>query len=113
MEVLYADKDKALLQIRRRLIKNFIDIIILSKLKDTPLSGYDVISLIKRRFHILLGSGSVYSLLYSMERKGLIKGVWNERRRIYTLTPKGEETIKATTDSHKRIESFVATLLPK
>ena len=113
LEILYADNEKALSQIRRRLVKNFMDVIILSELKETPLSGYDVMTLIYRRFRILLGSGSVYSLLYSMERKGLIKGDWNERRRLYTLTQKGEKAIEATMNSYNRIESFVANLLPK
>jgi len=113
LEILYADNEKALSQIRRRLVKNFMDVIILSELKGTPLSGYDVMTLIYRRFRILLGSGSVYSLLYSMERKGLIRGDWNERRRLYTLTQKGEKAIKATMNSYNRIESFVADLLPK
>jgi DNA-binding PadR family transcriptional regulator len=105
LEILYADRDRALSQIRRRLVKNFMDIIILSELKETPLSGYDVMTLIY--------SGSVYSLLYSMERKGLIKGDWNERRRLYTLTQKGEEAIEATTNSYDRIESFITDLLPR
>lgn len=113
MDILYADRDRALSQIRRRLVKNFMDIIILSELKETPLSGYDVLTLIYKRFHILLGSGSVYSLLYSMERKGLIKGDWNERRHLYTLTQKGEEAIEATTNSYDRIESFITDLLPR
>lgn len=113
MEVLYSDKEKVLSQMRRRLIKNFMDIIILSRLKETPMSGYDVITLIYKRFHILLGSGSIYSLLYSMERKGLIRGIWDERRRIYKLTSRGEETIKAVLDSYERIKSFMTKLFAK
>jgi len=88
-----------------------MDILILSKLKEAPMSGYDIISLIYKKFHILLGSGSVYSLLYSMERKGLIKGVWNERKRMYVLTPKGEATIEAALKSYEKIENFIMTLL--
>jgi len=75
------------------------------------MSGYDIISLIYRKFRVLPGSGSVYSLLYSMERKGLIRGTWDERRRIYVLTAKGEETLKAALNSHEGIENFMTALL--
>jgi len=113
LEALYVDKGQVLLQLRRRLVKSFMDILILTKLKEKPMTGYDIISLIYKEFRILPGSGSVYSLLYSMERKGLVKGTWDERRRIYTLTPRGVETIRAALDSYNMIEDFIALLLSK
>ncbi len=111
MEVLLVNERQVLPQIRRRLVSAFMDLVILSRLKERPMSGYDIISLVYRKFRVLPGSGSVYSLLYSMERKGLIKGTWDERRRIYVLTPKGEETIKAALDSYEGIENFMTALL--
>ncbi|NIM45420.1 MAG: PadR family transcriptional regulator, partial [Nitrososphaeria archaeon] len=51
-----------------------MDILILSQLRKTPMCGYDVITSIFERFNFLPSSGSVYSLLYSLERGGLIKG---------------------------------------
>jgi DNA-binding PadR family transcriptional regulator len=41
-----------------------------------------------------LSSGTVYSLLYALERKGLIEGAWKERKRAYSLTDKGKGTIE-------------------
>ena len=63
------------------IIKNFMDIIILAELRNGPLSGYDVISFIHNKFHLLVSSGTVYSLLYSLERNSLIEGAWNERKK--------------------------------
>jgi len=68
------------------------------ELRDTHLSGYDVMTLVYRRFRILLGSGSVYSLLYRMEREGLVAGTWTERRRVYRLTDKGNTVAEASDD---------------
>ena len=51
-----------------------------------------------------MGSGSVYSLLYRMEREGLIAGTWIERRRTYGLTDKGKAVAEATEDF---LEDFV------
>jgi len=66
-----------------------MDLLILMELNEKSVSGYDVMTPIYRRFHILMGAGSVYSLLYRMERDGLICGTWQERRRVYELTDRG------------------------
>lgn len=94
-----------------RIIKNFMDILVLAELKNGALSGYDVISFIHNKFHLLVSSGTVYSLLYSMERNGLIEGKWNERKRVYKLTEKGERTIKSILNANDKIQCFVTQLL--
>ena len=96
VELLSTEAGKCLLKLRRRLVKSFLDLLVLMELRSTHLSGYDVMTLVYRRFRILLGSGSVYSLLYRMEREGLIAGTWTERRRIYGLTDKGKAVASAT-----------------
>jgi len=60
-----------------RIVKNFMDILIMAELKDSPMSGYDVISFIHKKFRLLVSSGTVYSLLYSLERDGFIEGKFN------------------------------------
>ena len=85
-----------------------MDIIILAELRNGPISGYDVISFIHDKFHLLVSSGTVYSLLYSLERNGLIEGTWNERKRVYKLTEKGKKTILNAND---KIQNFITALL--
>ena len=65
---------KILKKMHERIIKNFMDIIVLTELRRGSMSGYDVISFIHNKFHLLVSSGTVYSLLYSLERNGLIEG---------------------------------------
>lgn len=95
----------------RRLIKSFLDVLILAELRNGPMSGYDVIAFIHRKFRLLVSSGTVYSLLYSLERDGLIEGNWNQRKRVYLLTDRGEETIKAIVDANEKIKGFLVNLL--
>lgn len=102
---------KVLKKMHERIIKNFMDIIILAELKTGPLSGYDVISFIHNKFHLLVSSGTVYSLLYSLERNGLIEGTWNERKRVYKLTEKGERTIETILGANDKINNFITSLL--
>jgi DNA-binding PadR family transcriptional regulator len=63
---------RILKKMHERIIKNSIDIIILAELRNRPMSGYDVISFIHNKFRLLVSSDTVYSLLYSLERNGLI-----------------------------------------
>jgi DNA-binding PadR family transcriptional regulator len=102
---------KILKKMHERIIKNFMDIIILAELRDGPLSGYDVISFIHNKFHLLVSSGTVYSLLYSLERNSLIEGTWNERKRVYKLTEKGVKTIETIMCANDKIKNFITGLL--
>src|SRR4030067_2217526 len=95
---------RILKKMHERIIKNFMDVIIMTELRNGPLSGYDVISYIHNKFNLLISSGTIYSLLYSLERNGLVEGVWDERKRIYKLTEKGQKTIATklnASDNHK------------
>src|SRR3990170_4514872 len=86
-------------KLRRRTIQNFLDILILTEMKNSSLSGYDVIGLVHQRFGILMSSGTVYSLLYSLERDGWIRGFRKHRKRAYDLTEKGEQNTKVFTEA--------------
>ncbi len=102
---------RVLRNMHRRIIRNFMDVLILAELRSGPMSGYDFIAYINDKFHLLMSSGSVYSILYSLERQGLITGVQNQRRRVYRLTEKGEQTIKAIVDSNNRMGHCMSVLL--
>ena len=98
-------------KMHERIIKNFMDIIIMTELRNGSLSGYDVISYIHNKFNLLVSSGAVYSLLYSLERNGLVEGVWDERKRVYKLTEKGEKTIDTLLNTSDKIRGFIANIL--
>jgi DNA-binding PadR family transcriptional regulator len=99
--------------LRRRTIKTFMDMLILAELQDKSLSGYDIISIIHKRFNILVSSGTVYSLLYSLERKGLVAADLDQRKRVYTLTEKGEQTLETVGKANGEINGLVQTLIAR
>jgi len=98
-------------KMHRRIIKSFMDVLILAELKNNPVSGYDVIAYIHNKFGILVSSGTVYSLLYSLERENLINGIWAKRKRVYELTEKGEKTIAAVLNANDKIKALMTNLL--
>jgi len=59
---------QVLREMYERVVKNFMDVLVMAELRNSPLSGYDVLSLIHKKFNLLVSSGTVYSLLYSLER---------------------------------------------
>jgi len=97
--------------LRRRTIKTFMDMLILAELQQKPLSGYDIIGLVHRRFNVLVSSGTVYSLLYSLERKGLVTADMDQRKRVYTLTEKGEQTLETVGRANREINGLVHNLI--
>jgi DNA-binding PadR family transcriptional regulator len=105
-------KLKILKNLRKRTIKNFLDIFILGQIQKKPRSGYDLIGLIHRRFDILISPGTIYSLLYSLERNALIKGIYeDERKRVYELTENGEKAIQAIKKANNEIQICLKNIL--
>lgn len=103
---------KVLEELRQKTVKNFMDILILKKLKQNAMSGYDTMSYIHRRFGIHLSPGTVYSTMYSLEREGLIKGILSERKRTYVLTERGKEVLETVKKSNGKIRNLLRSILP-
>jgi DNA-binding PadR family transcriptional regulator len=97
--------------IYERFLKEFMDILIMVKMRQGETSGYDILTYFHEKFDLLVSPGTVYSVLYSMERKGLIRAQGDDRKRVYTLTTKGEATIKAIRESSEVLENFLTRLL--
>ena len=97
--------------LRRRTIKTFMDVLIVAELQDKPLSGYDIIGLVHKRFNVLVSSGTVYSLVYSLERKGLVAADLENRKRVYNLTDKGKQTLETVGRAHGEINGLVQNLI--
>ena len=98
-------------ELRERAIKNFLDIFILAQVDKSPQGGYAIISLIHKKFDVLVSSGTVYSTLYSLERDGLINGEFDKRKRVYKLTGKGRETLDSVKKANGEIQNLLKNVL--
>lgn len=80
---------------RKKMVQSMFDLIALNFMEENGnLAGYDFIIWVQGKYNVLLSSGTVYSKLYGLERKGLVKGEYDEHKRVYTLTKKGKEHLK-------------------
>lgn len=100
-------------EIEIRIVKTLLDLIILNEIKNKKgIGGYDVILLVNKEFGIPLSSGTIYSVLYSIERKGLVKGILIGRRTGYALTPKGEQALNKIQMSKNQLQKFINNIFP-
>ena len=80
-------------------------------MRNSSLSGYDIIAYLHNKFNVLISSGTVYTVLYSMERDELIKGGLASRKRVYTVTDKGKGPIKTFNEINGLIQNFMEKLV--
>jgi PadR family transcriptional regulator PadR len=81
---------------KRELLKGNTPTLVLAVLRDGPRHGYGIAREIESRGGGMLAfkEGTLYPVLHSLEREGLIAGEWQQEpggrmRRVYTITPAG------------------------
>ncbi len=105
-------ENKIIRNVRREMIKHFLDIIVLNNIKlRGPLSGYDIMETVQAEFNFMMSSGSIYSLLYCLEREGLLKGEFVNQKRVFRLTDEGEEHIDTVVQSKEEIIRFARVII--
>jgi len=84
-------EDKMDKEIRRVLLK----FIVLKIIKDRPTHGYDIIQHIKgiTGGRWTPSAGSIYPILEGLESKGCIQSEETERKKVYSITPKGVKAL--------------------
>jgi len=90
-----------------RILRSFIDILILTELEKSSLSGYDITGLINDRFGIFISPGTVYNTLHTLETKNFIEGKWQDKKRVYKISNKGKEFLKVLREHKNEILSLL------
>lgn len=95
--------------------KSFLQPCLLLLLKEEPGYGYDLVTRLKA-LGIDDDSAAVYRSLRTLEEKGAVYSYWNTSsagpaRRMYRLTPAGEEQLQASVEllaeTHLAIERYL------
>lgn len=94
----------------KRIVQNFLDIVILLELRKRPLNSPDVINFVQNKFHITLSSDTVNSSLHALENERLITAMGAQNSKAYTLTERGKEAAWAFSNSKDRILGLVLNL---
>lgn len=97
-------------------LRGHIEPMVLAALERGAAHGFEIMQRLNAEgqglFH--LKEGTLYPILYRLEREGLLKAAWDEsgprkgpRRRIYRLSPKGTKRLK---DHRAEWQNFVAVV---
>ena len=97
-------------KIRERCVKSSLDTLLLLLFRRAEMSGYSALSCIYKNFSVLLSPGTLYPTLNELERDGLIKGRQEDRKKVYSLTPKGIETLSRYVAEYESFQSKVKLL---
>ena len=94
-------------------LKGHLDLLLLSVLSNGPAHGYAIIESLRARSEEVfdLPEGTVYPALHRLEEQGLLKSSWSEdtgrRKRIYQLTPKGQQALNTRQDEWLKFSKAV------
>jgi len=94
-------------------LKGHLDLLLLSILANRPAHGYAVIESLRSRSEgtFDLPEGTVYPALHRLEDQGLLESTWSQdsgrRKRVYQLTPKGQEALSTRQDEWLKFSKAV------
>jgi len=98
-------------EIETRLVKSFLDIIILQVIAiKGKAGGYELNRFLTDRFKRNLSSGTLYAAMYLLERKGLIQGEAVDRKTVYSLSQKGVTLLDNIRSSDEELRRFTALI---
>jgi DNA-binding PadR family transcriptional regulator len=96
--------------------KGFLKMILLKTISEKPTHGYEIIHQIQEKSggRWTPSPGSVYPALEYLESKGYIVSQDSERKKVYSITPKGTQMIeqmrKMREEMIKELASFLGDL---
>jgi DNA-binding PadR family transcriptional regulator len=101
-------ESKALQETRKRILKAVLAPAILAQLAERRfLSATNIIELLRKQHGIKLSSGTVYPILYKLEREGKIKRVPNRMKMLWVLNGKGKETVSDLQEIVKKLQNII------
>ncbi|MDI6916761.1 MAG: PadR family transcriptional regulator [Thermoplasmatales archaeon] len=94
-----------------RFVKNDLDTIVLALILEKPMCGTDIIKTIHKNFNVLLSPGTIYPLLHSLEKKGLLKCEYEVKTKTYKPGKDAEPKIRSLLNEHVQTSRFLSRFL--
>src|SRR4029450_133312 len=102
---------------RGDVLKNHLELLVLTALEAGPGHGYSIIRAIRERSGggVELLEGSLHPALHRLERDGLVTSSWSEvggrRRRVYELRSRGRDALEERQGDWRRFERAMNAIL--
>jgi DNA-binding PadR family transcriptional regulator len=104
-------KNRENTNIIKRMMRGFMDLAILCRLEQRPMTGYRISVILVHEFGVNISPDTIYHAIYKLERKGLIKCIREKPGRVYTLTQRGKEITQTITYSINESQKIIKQLL--
>ena len=100
------------------LVRSCTDLVILALLRERPMYGYEILVTLTDRGsgEFEFKQGTLYPLLYRLEREGWIRGEWEEppvgkKRKVYSLTVEGKKAHATRSEEWVRFTRAIHSIL--
>ncbi|MBT0159230.1 PadR family transcriptional regulator [Candidatus Bathyarchaeota archaeon A05DMB-2] len=104
-------KENMELSIQERILRAFLDLVILRTLLHQPMTAYEIDNAILKKFGVKRSPNVVYTKLAAMERKGLISCSHSKHGRSYSITEKGRKKADTIPSIVEEIQKSASILL--
>ncbi len=74
--------------------KDLLPFLVLAIIDKEPMHGYGIKKKILEMSKAKMGATTIYAVIYSLSRLGMIEGSWKKRRKVYKLTDKGKKALE-------------------
>ena len=72
----------------KRLIRKSLNVILLAQIRNRLMSGFDAIKSINKKFGVLVSAGTVYPILHSLKKNGILKSKKRGKSIVYEVKNK-------------------------
>jgi PadR family transcriptional regulator PadR len=102
---------------RSQLYKGIAEVVLLSLLKDGSRYGLEILEQLRSIARLSLADGTIYPLLYRLERTGLVASEWRfdmkgvRPRKYYKLTKRGNAELRVLLHEWRELSSNLDSFL--
>jgi len=97
----------------KKMVKDNLEAIIFALLQRKVMCGSDIIGTIHLEFNVLLSPGTVYPLLHSLQKRGLLTSVKEGKEKKYTPAEDSELEIRRLVHEHIQARKLLNSYLLK
>jgi len=98
-------------RVRSRIFRAHLDVLVLMQLRNGCKGCHDIVRFIRSELLVPVGSGAVYSVLYTLEKEGFVKSELRQQKKLFTLTDKGEHMTRRILTSYRSLSDYSAHLI--
>ena len=102
-------------------LRGHLEVMILSILDKQPVHGFDLVKQLEAQGEgaLKMREGTIYPVLYRMEKAGLVKAKWDEskkdrkgpKRKVYSVTAKGKRQLAQGRESWEQFVKVIGGIV--